>query len=547
MNRSTSSSSTGGTPTLTLLLSVMIVLASAAVVQSAMFVQGKPLRRYQRNKNDDNDDGRSSELGDYGYASERLRTRRFRFPSASSSFLWNMVSGIDVEEGTTTGDDANTAGGFITTTATLRERDDETAEFFLALNNIGTNSMPSSATMSPSEAPSVNTSPSNGPSLRSSPSNFPSNEPSVKTTLPSEVPSISSIPSDTGLPTSASPSLPSTTVPTKNPIASTTSPTLPPSDGPTSIPSTNPTVTVSDESSLFPTLDGCKMTPDQRKLQILALLDSVADSSLIRDPTSPQGAATWWIINEDEFQVCPDDGKCGFLQRWVLAVFYYSTFGDNWVTISGTRAPFLGDADECNWFGITCIAVGEEECVERIVFEANNLSGTIPSELALLPELVALGMEQGTTSSTIPTEIGKLEKMIFIDLDFNSLSGTIPTQLYQLTNLRTLDLNVNELTGDIDTRIGALTDLEFIQLQDNFFTGNIPTEIGLLTNLETFNVHANFFTGAMPQEVCDLTDNPFDLSSLIADCECSPEQGGVPPFFVPCTCCSGCACGRKSF
>jgi len=61
-----------------------------------------------------------------------------------------------------------------------------------------------------------------------------------------------------------------------------------------------------------------------------------------------------------------------------LAVFYHSTIGEDWDTLPiVSESPFLSDVDECNWFGITCIVVGDEECVQRIIFEANGLSGTM--------------------------------------------------------------------------------------------------------------------------------------------------------------------------
>ena len=222
---------------------------------------------------------------------------------------------------------------------------------------------------------------------------------------------------------------------------------------------------------------------------------------------------------------------------------YYSTDGDNWDSCFADDAlcpdAFLSPVNECEWFGITCVTTPEGfDCVERIIFEDNGLSGTIPTELGLLPDLVVLGMEQGTTTGSIPSELGQLEKMIFIDLDFNELTGSIPPEIYQLTKLRTLDLNVNLLTGSIQTNIGDLTDLDFVQLQNNFFTGTIPTEVGELGDLETFNVHKNNFSGEMPDEVCDL--RPIPLDDLIADCKCPGKEGKENPEKVKCKCCSGC-------
>jgi hypothetical protein len=243
--------------------------------------------------------------------------------------------------------------------------------------------------------------------------------------------------------------------------------------------------------------------------------------------------------------VCPDAPK--IIQRWALAVMYYSTDGDNWATCNeddnSCVNAFLSPTNECEWFGITCVTTPDGNCVERIIFEDNNLSGTIPTELGLLANIAVLGMEQGTTSGRIPSELGQLEEMIFIDLDFNELTGSIPPEIYQLTKLQTLDLNVNLLTGSLDSNIGGLTDLDFVQLQNNLFTGTIPTEVGKLERLETFNVHKNDFTGEISEEICDLRPNP--LSDLIADCKCPGKEGNDNPQKVKCKCCSGCGCKNE--
>lgn len=288
----------------------------------------------------------------------------------------------------------------------------------------------------------------------------------------------------------------------------------------------------------------------------MAILGTVTDRSILEDTSTPQGKATEWILNRDGLGLCPDAPK--ILQRWALAVLYYSTNGDDWFSCSevdpscsetedegGDDDPvnFLSSASECEWFGITCATFPEGNCVERIIFENNNLSGTIPTELGVLSNLAVLGMEQGSTSGRIPSQLGNLENMIFIDLDFNELIGSIPPEIYQLTKLQTLDLNVNSLTGRLDNSIGALTDLEFVQLQNNLFTGTIPSEVGGLESLETFNVHKNDFTGEISDEICDLRPNL--LLDLIADCKCPGKEGMENPKKVKCKCCTGCGCKNE--
>lgn len=121
------------------------------------------------------------------------------------------------------------------------------------------------------------------------------------------------------------------------------------------------------------------MSAALRELQILNLLDSAADPVLIRDITTPQGQATEWLLGEDPRKLCPDDG-IKILQRWVLAVIYFSTGGDNWLQCSnslgalddcGVEEPFeakqrfLSAFHECEWAGIEC---NDLLCVTEIEF-----------------------------------------------------------------------------------------------------------------------------------------------------------------------------------
>ena len=127
----------------------------------------------------------------------------------------------------------------------------------------------------------------------------------------------------------------------------------------------------------------------------MGLLDQVANSTLIRNRATPQGRATEWIIQDDLAGICPDNPK--LIQRWALAVMYFSTGGDDWtecfmddvscptsLTFLGDDA-FLSESNECEWAGISCDV---EACVTEIEFEDNNLAGTIPTELGLLEDLV---------------------------------------------------------------------------------------------------------------------------------------------------------------
>mmetsp|Transcript_9202 Transcript_9202/g.26287 ORF Transcript_9202/g.26287 Transcript_9202/m.26287 type:complete len:658 (-) Transcript_9202:185-2158(-) len=455
----------------------------------------------------------------------------------------------------------------------------------------------------PSMAPSVSQQPSEMPSLSMEPSVSPSvsNDPTVPsepliTPDPTDAPS--SVPT-TSFPTLA-PTVPATDLPTIAPVAQATPfpsqvPSEPPTSSPTQIPSSRPTVsafpssspsaspTTSSMPSLLPssspttsqapsgsptssptesqaptdqpTLADCALSPDQREAEIIRqLLEVVDDPVLLTDISTPQGQATEWILRLDPRQVCPIDPSVKIVQRWSLAVMYFSTNGDSWKACSandtdescGATSPFigqkrfLGESNECEWAGIACNVVG---CVTEVLFEDNDLIGTIPTEMGLLTDLILWGMERGGLTGRIPSQIGELPNLIFLDLDFNSLTGALPIELFTLSGMTQLDLNNNALTGNVDgfvvtnTTTGvdriAFPVLDFLQLHTNQFTGTIPDLFGDLNLLGTFTLHDNNFTGSIPQTVCDLVAPQGPLTSLIADCD-------PPTPEVNCTCCTDC-------
>jgi len=258
--------------------------------------------------------------------------------------------------------------------------------------------------------------------------------------------------------------------------------------------------------------------------------------------------------------LCPQDAQ--LIQRYVVAVFYFSTRGDRWVQCSapttstsaaeseaalqaantmcmldvvgydsGTNAWLTPDT-ECSWGGVGC---NEKNEVVQIEMEQNGVAGTLPHELSRLQHLRNLVLEEGILTGTIPTELGKIQTLEQIDFNFNLLQGSIPEELYSLGNLRQLDLNDNELTGAISTRVGELSQLTFFQLENNLFTGMVPTQMGALTSLEVATMDNNMLSGTMP---CTFLEMLPTLQVLTADCLGAPNRPS-PPLIV-CDCCTQC-------
>lgn len=249
---------------------------------------------------------------------------------------------------------------------------------------------------------------------------------------------------------------------------------------------------------------------------------------------SPQNLAAEWLINLDMAYLCPQNPT--LVQRYSMAVFYYSTEGDDWTQCSapsdfssetsiaeanancnivaqdGTGSDaWLTPSSECDWGGAACTDSGfieridfgkciwlecgscactnEHSLISRSLFliiERNGIRGSLPSEISRFQELRYLLLEEGLISGTIPADIGFNANLLQLDLNFNKLTGPIPEELYRLSNLEQLDLNDNEFSGTISTNISRLQQLVFLQLENNGFQGMIPEEMGNLFLLGTF-------------------------------------------------------------
>lgn len=322
------------------------------------------------------------------------------------------------------------------------------------------------------------------------------------------------------------PIVPPTPTPVEAPntvAAATYSPSIS-SPGPTTY---APTV---DATTLSPT-SSCGLTPSERRSQIIEKLGEISQPDQLNLANTPQRNAFDWIVDDDGSQICPDDAT--LLQRYVLAVFYYSTNGNGWYTCSapggfdqasidlanascnlttpnatvlfpndirGTDAWLTPDS-ECLWGGVSCYGSDSGSNafnVNVIEFESNGLSGTLPTEMEALTSIRFLALERGSISGTIPSSFGNLKSLLLLDLDYNYITGTLPDSLWTLEALRQLDLNDNNLEGTLSNDIGLLRELRFFQIDNNYMTGTIPSSMGGIPNFsEFFYIIASCFRDIM--------------------------------------------------
>ncbi len=107
----------------------------------------------------------------------------------------------------------------------------------------------------------------------------------------------------------------------------------------------------------------------------------------------------------------------------------------------------------------------------------NELSGSIPPELASLINLDFLNLGSNRLTGPIPPGLGRLSRLVELFLNDNQLTGPIPAELGRLSSLETLVLSFNELSGEIPASLSSLSSLEWLLIRENQFVGCIPESL----------------------------------------------------------------------
>eukprot|EP00957_Ditylum_brightwellii_P202285 15329478-Ditylum_brightwellii.AAC.1 len=84
-----------------------------------------------------------------------------------------------------------------------------------------------------------------------------------------------------------------------------------------------------------PSFEKCGISAEDRRNNFTVTLQSVSDPIELLTPGTPQNRALEWLIEDDKLCVCPDEVLAcrispivpKFVQRYVMAVFYFSTGG----------------------------------------------------------------------------------------------------------------------------------------------------------------------------------------------------------------------------
>lgn len=218
-------------------------------------------------------------------------------------------------------------------------------------------------------------------------------------------------------------------------------------------------------------------------IRYLLLFQPGGNVTKMDQPGSPQREALCWISEFDDYKIsATDENKAAIMQRYSLAVIYFSTVKEKRKSrddlVSARMFNFLSSIHECDWDGVLC---NHSRKVTILRLSNQSLTGKIPPEIGNLMSL---------------STYDRIRWNVYI---FDCLVHYSDVSLFTFIYIADfLDLSLNHLTGEIPASISRITSLDYLSLAYNDFETPIPTNLSQLTNLNTLNLRSGAFQQQVP-------------------------------------------------
>nr|POE50655.1 mdis1-interacting receptor like kinase 1 [Quercus suber] len=140
---------------------------------------------------------------------------------------------------------------------------------------------------------------------------------------------------------------------------------------------------------------------------------------------------------------------------------------------------------------------------------SNKLSGSVPTGLGGLTQLLVLELWNNSLSGSLPSDLGKNSPLQWLDVSSNAFSGEIPPSVCNGGNLTKLILFNNAFLGPIPGSLSTCLSLARVRMQNNFISGTIPVGLGKLGKLDRLELANNSLTGQIPDDISTSTSLSF--------------------------------------
>ncbi|KAI9122529.1 hypothetical protein K1719_006369 [Acacia pycnantha] len=208
----------------------------------------------------------------------------------------------------------------------------------------------------------------------------------------------------------------------------------------------------------------------------------------------------------------------------------------------------------------------------HVLFESNQLSGSIPSTLGLVQSLEVVRLDSNGLSGPVPSNIRNLLNVQQIYLFNNKLSGSLPnlagmkvlsymdisnnsfnlwdfpSWLSTTLSLTTLKMENTQLQGQISSSFFVLPNLRTVVLKRNELNGTLDIGSSSSSQLQLIDLQSNKIerldpNGGVPKVKIILKDNPIcEENGMASENYCSNSQPSDNLYKTPCNNCEPGAC-----
>lgn len=148
-----------------------------------------------------------------------------------------------------------------------------------------------------------------------------------------------------------------------------------------------------------------------------------------------------------------------------------------------------------SWNGVVC----DGGNVAGVVLDNHGISGRADlSVFANLTMLLMLSMANNNLSGSLPDNLAELSSLECLDISNNAFSGELPSGIGNLRSLKNLTLAGNYFTGPVPESIGGLASIKSLDVSRNFLSGSLPASLTGLRNLVSLNLSHNAFSKSIP-------------------------------------------------
>ncbi len=153
----------------------------------------------------------------------------------------------------------------------------------------------------------------------------------------------------------------------------------------------------------------------------------------------------------------------------------------------------------------------------EIVVSVNELTGTIPPSIELLPKLTDIRLSNNMLSGLLPPELGKHSPLANLEVSNNNLSGELPEDICFNRKLYGIAVFNNSFSGKLPSSLDGCYLLQNLVLYNNNFSGEFPQGLwSVVTNqLSTVMIQNISFSGTLPTKLpwnytrLDISNNRF--------------------------------------